>query len=187
MVAERKPFTQEWLEERGFAGFEPFAALPSAAVPNDPGVYVVLRTSQGPPRFLDRSPAGTYQDRVTTVDPSLLHRRWVAGAPAVYIGKAGPSAKRSLATRLSEYRRFGEGENGVAHYGGRLIWQLAESSELVVAWRVHAYHPACEEARLIATFRSVYRAPPLANIGGTLRQCPTHECDLTVTHPPAGR
>lgn len=173
-----RPFTQKWLEQRGFGGFEPFAALPSAPVPDAPGVYVVLRTSEGPPRFLDRSPAGTYQDRVTTVDPSILQRRWVPSAPAVYIGKAGPSAKRSLATRLSEYRRFGAGEDGVAHYGGRLIWQLAESAELIVGWRV-AYHPPCEEARLIATFRNVYGAPPLANIGAPLRRCQTNECNLS--------
>jgi hypothetical protein len=179
-VVEPRPFSREWLAHRGFSGFHPFTALPNVPVPREPGVYVVLRPCEGAPQFLERSPAGIFQDRVNTVDRSVLVERWVAGAPAVYIGKAGPSKKRSLAKRLDEYRRFGGGDDGAAHYGGRLIWQLAESPELVVGWRVERHHPACQESRLVATFREAYGAPPFANIGAPLKSCPTGECDLAV-------
>lgn len=175
-----EPFARSWLEQHGFEGFRPFAELPVSDVPAAPGMYVVLRPSAEPPQFLERNPASLLRGRPNTVDVGELERRWVPDASVVYIGKAGPSKQRTLARRLDEFRRFGAGQDNVAHRGGRLIWQLADSHELLVAWRVHRHHPACEESRLVGEFRRFYGAAPLANMAPTLRECPTGDCDLAV-------
>jgi hypothetical protein len=50
----------------------------------------------------------------------------------VYVGKAGGA--RGLRDRLWAYARQGHGRSA-GHSGGRFIWQLASSDELVVGWR----------------------------------------------------
>jgi hypothetical protein len=79
----------------------------------------------------------------------------------VYIGKANHARLR---TRLQEYVDFGRGGKK-RHWGGRLIWQLAEAQDLLVAWRVVAdtESPLAEERRLIAAFRTDHCKPPFAN------------------------
>ena len=148
-----------------FTGWVPFAALPDVDVPSGPGVYVVVRPSDEPPRFLNRSPAGHFKDRDPTVPVVELEKLWVAGERVIYIGKAnlGRSGRRGLRKRLDEYRRFGAGEP-VAHSGGRRIWQLADHATLLVGWKVTSDVDAARtETEMIAAFRSHYGMRPFAN------------------------
>lgn len=165
-----------WLRAAGYSGFVPFSELERADVPREVGVYVVLRESIAPPTFLAQSGAGRFKGKDPTVPIDVLRERWIPTAQIVNVGKAGPTPKRHLAKRLREYRRFGEGEP-VGHWGGRLIWQLADHADLLVAWSI-AEHPACAESTLIRGFASVYGRRPFANLQAPMRECPSGSCDL---------
>lgn len=149
---------RDTLVRRGFTGFVPFAELPSSDVPAGPGVYVVLRPALVEPAWVETSPAGWFKDRDPSVSVEELRSAWVPGAEVIYIGKAG-----NLRRRLSEYRRHGAGQR-VGHWGGRYIWQLADSDLLLVAWQLTAdLDPANVESRLIAEFVTGYGQRPFAN------------------------
>lgn len=115
--------------------------------------------------FLERSIAGHFKGRDPTVDAQALAANWVPGAATLYIGMADwrKRGKHPLRKRLQEFARIGAGE-AVGHWGGRLIWQLADSDQLLVAWKgtPHRIPKAVEDA-LIADFRDAFGKPPFAN------------------------
>jgi hypothetical protein len=133
--AELRRFTREALEAEGFVGFVQFANLPVSGVPTEPGVYIVCRSTAGEATFLETSPPGRFKGKAPSVTIGLLQAAWVPRAEVLYIGKAGGGAtgRRGLRKRLDEYRRHGAGEP-IGHWGGRYIWQLADSADLIVAW-----------------------------------------------------
>lgn len=151
-------FSRDALEKAGFIGFVPFASLPTSKVPTGGGVYVVLRPSQELPAFLAVSPAGTHKGRSPTVPRDTLRQKWVPGTSVVYVGKA-----TSLFERLSGYRRQGSGGKA-GHFGGRYIWQLTDSVDLIVAWRETRGVPRAGEVQLVSPFRSQYGSLPFANL-----------------------
>lgn len=159
-------WTRAGLEAAGFSGFCRFDELVQYAAPQVAGVYAVVRVSVDPPQFLPTSVAGHLKDRDPSVVPELLAEAWIDGAAVLYIGKAssGGSGRRGLRTRLHEYRRHGAGER-VPHWGGRYIWQLQDSADLLVAWKPALATEDAEdiESRLIASFVANYGKRPFAN------------------------
>lgn len=168
-------FARADLEAAGFTGWRTWSELRTSAfaeVPCTPGVYVVFRASLEPPAFVHPSPAGWYQGMNPSVDTERLRREWVPSASTVYIGKADFRKRRrpveALRRRLEEYSRFGAGED-IAHRGGRLIWQLADSADLLVAWRqvTWAQTARAYEKRLLARFEALHDGRrPFANLTG---------------------
>ena len=155
----RDTFSRSQLETAGFVGWVTFDHLQDAdQCPTSGGVYIVSRADQNEPCFLDRSCGGWFKDRDPTVPHDNLVANWVEDAEVVYIGKAN-----NLRRRLREFAKFGAGHK-IGHWGGRLIWQLGESSRLLVAWKeTPGFDPVAVETDMIAQFRGAYGQPPLAN------------------------
>lgn len=152
-------FTRGALEDDGFLGWIPLRAVrDDDDVPRSGGVYVVVRALAGEPAFLALNPGGQFRGRDPSVTAEALRANWVDGAEVVYIGKAD-----ELRRRLHQFADFGAGKP-VGHWGGRLIWQLADSETLLVAWKeTPARVPVQVEAELISAFREYYGKPPFAN------------------------
>ena len=145
-----------------------FGDLPEAPVPRGAGVYVVYRESLEPPVFPRVSCGGHFKGKDPTVPIASLQAAWVPAAHVLNVGKAalGVSGRCGLKKRLGEYRRYGEGEP-IAHAGGRYIWQLQDSSNLLVAWlETPGQDPKVIEDRLIAGFAQQYGKRPFANLNG---------------------
>lgn len=162
--------TSKWnrqdLEAAGFRGFVTFGELPGTDVPRGPGVYAVLRESTNPPLFLKPGTAGRFKDREPSVAIERLTGKWVKHVDVVYIGKATPGrdGRRGLRQRLDEYRRIGAGEP-VGHWGGRFIWQLGDSRDLLVAWKETPGEDAgTVESRMLAEFIADFDVLPFANL-----------------------
>lgn len=160
-----KEWTRAGLEAADFSGFVPFAALPTSDVPTGAGVYVVVAPG-GAPQFLDASPAGWVRGD-PTVTIAKLEQKWLPTTDVVYIGSAdlGKRGKRGIAKRLEEYHRHGGGEL-IRHWGGRYLWQLANSAELLVCWREATNGLVAEdvETELLDAFEERYGALPFANL-----------------------
>ena len=152
------------LEGLGFVGFVPFNELPTADVPREHGVYVVLRVAKTPPSFRATSIAGWFKGRDPTVAEDTLRRAWVEGEDIIYIGKAAGKEPRGLRKRLDEYRRFGAGQRA-GHQGGRYVWYLEDSDDLLVAWRTtQDDDPGEVETMMLAEFRQRTGLLPFANL-----------------------
>lgn len=156
---------KEGLEVTGWDGFTPLATLDPAAVPDVPGVYVVVRDATDEAAFLpDRPHRGSGRQATSkhfAYPTDQLAARWITESAVLNIGKADVS----LRNRLDQYRKYGAG-TGVSHKGGRSIWQLGDADALLIAW---AAAPSGVTGRqlergLIAAFRTTHGARPFANL-----------------------
>ncbi len=139
--------------------------------------YVVIRTDTSSPSFLPTSPAGHLKGRDPSVTADKLGDAWVDGATVMYIGKA--AGQDGLNQRLADFRRHGAGLLA-GHWGGRYIWQLADSDALLVAWRPMTEDDAGEaEQDLIDEFKELHGgALPFANLRNNARKAP--ETDTSI-------
>lgn len=135
--------------------------------PDTPGVYVVSHPPRRTPRVLRRNPAGHFKDRDPTLAVSELAARLTVNPVTLYIGKAsGTSPRSTLRARLRTYLRHGAGHRA-AHWGGRAIWQLADSDALTVLWVSTTVRGArATERRLLHDFKYLFGAFPFANRTG---------------------
>lgn len=158
-LTSKASWSKSSLGELGFHGWVTFADLAErlAEITTNGGVYVVLRSS-GAPDFLGTNPGGRFKGRDPSCPEDALRENWVEGAPVIYIGKAD-----NLRGRLREFMRFGEG-SPIGHWGGRLIWQLADSATFLVGWKeTPGEIPKEVETAMIRAFRSAWGKPPFAN------------------------
>jgi len=148
------------LKNTGFTGFKKISELflDSSILPDTNGVYLVLNIDNKPTEFLTVGSGGHFKGKDPNFSLEKLETNWVDNTKVVYIGKA-----TSLRSRLRQYLGFGQGKN-IGHYGGRLIWQLKDSKDLVVCWKSLTTDPREYEAELIRQFVSVYGCRPYANL-----------------------
>ncbi len=164
-------FSRAKLVGAGFEGFVPLVVLDLKAVPREHGVYVVFREATSPLEFLLQSPAGKRVDHTVSVEDLASGARISTGV--LYIGKAG-GAKANLRTRLSSFKRSGQGRAD-NHRGGRRIWQLVDHADLLVAWLPTPGEDAeAVEREVIGRFKELHGVIPFANrTAGTVRRIST--------------
>ena len=130
-------------------------------MPTQGGVYIVLREATRAGEFLEHNLGGRFKQRDPSVSADVLRARWVEDCQVVYIGK-GDHIRR----RVKQYADFGVGKP-VGHWGGRYIWQLADSAQLLVAWKACGSEEtaAMMKARLLRRFKEEHAGRlPFANI-----------------------
>jgi hypothetical protein len=155
----------------GFEGFLAISALQASRcheVPDERGVYLVLRSKKARPVFLSQSTGGHFKGKDPTVAVNQLEKSWVENSLVLYIGKAGgPGKTATLRSRICLYMRFGQRES-VAHWGGRYIWQIKQSGSLIVCWRpMPNGDPRLVEKGLIQDFKDTHDGRrPFANLRG---------------------
>jgi hypothetical protein len=166
-------FDRDGLERSGFVGFVPVRQLREECYASVPrkiegqfvgGIYLAWRDTSEPPRFLARNPGGPYR-RDPTLPIAELKDRWVPGSQVIYIGKADATpAGNCLRTRVRAYLRYGASHR-IAHEGGFPTWQLADSADLLIAWRVLTPDtpPLVVERAMRAAHRATYGKVPFAN------------------------
>jgi hypothetical protein len=159
-------FSEMALKRGGFAGWTTWPQLRRSEyspIPAAPGAYLVCRLTADFPTFVHPSPAGWFKGEDPSVPKARLQHEWVAGAHVIYIGKAD-----ALRRRLAQFGRFGAGQP-VGHRGGRLIWQLADVDDLLVAWHEITWGETARdyERRLLAAFAEMHDGRrPFANLTG---------------------
>ncbi|MCU1522172.1 MAG: hypothetical protein JWN19_2557 [Arthrobacter sp.] len=160
------PINTQTLKADGFTGFRTLTDLEINRIPQKPGVFAILRPEGFRPQYLARSTAGVFKKKVPTLPADALAAEWVADADVLYVGKAGPGSKgnRGLRRQIQEFVDFGKGKPP-GHWDGRLIWQLAGTGSLLVAWKeLPAEQLTAAEAGYHAGFREEYGRLPFANL-----------------------
>lgn len=150
-------------KNNGFKGFIPVKTLRGtlSVMPQTGGVYVVLRTSESAPEFLERGTGGFFKGKDPNVTIPELNQNYVSDSKTVYIGKAN-----CLRKRVKQLLSFGEG-SAVGHWGGRYLWQLADSEDLLVAWKETGLQiPEAVESEMIRQFVATHGKRPFANLKG---------------------
>ena len=133
--------------------------------PAEKGIYAVLRANPGPPVFRPLNPAGRLADRDPTVPLTELADVWVPDAVVLYLGRANldQADKYGLGERIQKLREFGSGVP-VRHWAGRYLWQLADSADLLVAWKPTPGRDSDDvRSALIDEFAVRFGKPPFAN------------------------
>ena len=160
---------RDFFHAQGFEGFKTMGELMNGAraqIPTQKGVYVVLREKESAPQFMTEGTGGFFKGQNPNVSLSELKDNWVDDAQVVYIGKAGgANSSATLQKRLGQYLRFGQGAN-IGHWGGRYIWQLSDSQDLVICWKTLTDNEPREvEHQMIADFKTAHGGKrPFANL-----------------------
>lgn len=155
------------IKKAGFLGFKRMRELfiDSSPIPKIKGVYLILNSQVKNPEFLIKGSGGFFKEKNPNVSLAELKANWVDNSLVVYIGKAGSDGSQAtLQSRLKQYLKFGKGKK-VGHWGGRLIWQLKDSGDLIVCWKPLPYEDPRETERgLIQEFVSQFKKRPFANL-----------------------
>ena len=152
----------EELKKDGFKGFKRVKELRISIedIPYKKGVYVVIRYNRDKPEFEEKGTGGHFKGKDPNKPIEDLIKKWVEGSFIIYIGQT----ERTLNERIEELLKFGNGQR-VAHWGGRLIWQLKDREDLIIAWKeLPEGDPAKKEHEMLKSFKERYKKLPFANL-----------------------
>lgn len=154
-------------KKNGFEGFLTIGELQknSNIIPKSIGIYYILNLKKGSPKFLKIGTGGFFKDKNPNVNIAELEKNWVENSEIVYIGKAGSfDGNATLNSRLRQYLNFGL-EKKVGHWGGRYIWQIENSQDLIVCWKIaDKIEPREMEKEHIKNYKIENGKRPFANL-----------------------
>lgn len=157
------------IKKNGFIGFKSVAELRTdkSYIPKIKGVYIVINPGYKRSEFINPGVGGFFKGKDPNVSIIDLKSNHVENSKVIYNGKAGsPTGQATLNSRLGQYLRFGETKN-VGHWGGRLIWQLNNHSELIFCWKtIPNDDPREVEKQLLREYIKQYGVRPFANLNG---------------------
>ncbi|WP_256823742.1 hypothetical protein [Porphyromonas gingivalis] len=151
----------EEIKKYGFKGFESVKDLreDSSRIPKKKGVYLVLKPQDMDVDFLETGTGGHTKGNPNVSRDKLKAIR-IEDMLVLYVGRTG----RTLYKRINELLRFGQGEN-IGHRGGRYLWQINHSEELVICWKeMQDEDPEEIWKQLLWDFESKYSKLPFANL-----------------------
>jgi len=155
------------LKNAGFLGFKKMHDLfkDCSSIPKTKGVYLILNPGYIEGEYLLIGTGGHFKGKNPNVSLEELTLNWVEKSLVIYIGKAGSeNSSATLHSRLKQYFGFGQGKN-IGHYGGRFIWQLKNSADLIVCWKpLLNDDPRFVENQLIKKFVTKFSKRPFANL-----------------------
>jgi hypothetical protein len=155
------------IRDYGFVGFYRIQNLQGNAnlIPKIRGIYFVISDHSIEPEFLSIGTGGHFKGRNPNVEIIRLRENWVQDTKVLYIGKAGGGeSSATLQSRVRQYLGFGNGKP-VGHWGGRFIWQIKNSDDLIFCWKpLPEEDPRAVEKILIQDFYSHYGKLPYANL-----------------------
>ncbi len=153
------------LKKNGFEGFVTIESHHKDMVPNEKGIYLVLDISGNKPVFMDINIGGHFKEKNPTVDLEILEKKWVDNTIVAYIGQAGGgTSSATLKSRIRQLVAFGSGKP-IGHWGGRYLWQIKGSTDLVLCWKVTPDRDSrLVENELIRSFVTQYGVLPFANL-----------------------
>lgn len=134
-------------------------------LPRVRGLYIVVSKSSKEPKFLIRGTGGMFKGKDPNILINILKKKWVSFKSneykILYIGKAGKS--NTLKNRIKLYIKFGQG-SPAAHWGGRYIWQMVNSDDLLIFWKEDKNSEKNEKI-MLAEFKNLHNQKlPFANL-----------------------
>lgn len=159
----------ENITNEGFSGFVKIKDLIHnyTVVPNMKGIYLVLYLGHTAPEFLLKGTGAFFKGKNPNIEIIGLKNKWVNDTIVLYIGKtSGEEVEHTLQARVKHYLQFGQGKS-VGYHGGRYIWQIKNSEDLVICWKpLEKDDPETIESELIREFVTKYGTVPFANHKG---------------------
>lgn len=129
------------------------------------GIYLVARDDLQSVVFLEKSTGGHFKGKDPSVPISKLVQHWLDGPKVLYAGETGSGGSGgTLRSRLRLLMNFSLGQP-CGHWGGRLLWQLANSKNLLVYWQATPEkEPKAMKTEILGEFKQKYGRLPFANL-----------------------
>jgi hypothetical protein len=156
--------SREHLIAFGFRGFTKICFLTEAflkQVPEEPGLFAILREQDASPEFLELPQARALPPSAWRIDIARLKPRWITNTSVLYLGEASATSRdhllRDAIRRLCSPSKH---QTSPVTRHGQLVWYIRGSQEFEIAWCVTPSHSLDQ---VLEDFAGVHGSVPFAN------------------------
>ncbi len=156
--------SRQHLVAYGFQGFTKLCFLQEAflkQVPEQPGLFAILRKDDADPGFLELPEARALPPSAWRIDTASLRSRWIVDASVLYLGEASQASREhSLRDAIRQLCWPSKHQTSPLTRHGQLVWYVRGSQEFEAAWCVAPTHSFDQ---LLEEFEGAHGAVPFAN------------------------